>query len=227
MRRIRVYAAVGVAALVAVVGLRACSSPTSPIDTGSEASVPSPPATESPGRGPTSVRHGVPVGWSRDESGALAAAISAVNLTGEIAEAGFITRTDMITTLATARYGPTLAANSAAQLGEMTDQLNAAEVTVQSVVFAELPLTARVVHADDALAQIEVWSVSIIVVPEVAAPRQVWRTVTVTLAWESGDWRVDGWATVSGPTPALAVDVPVATADEAIDVTSWPRVGGG
>ncbi|MPY92503.1 MAG: hypothetical protein GEV08_05365 [Acidimicrobiia bacterium] len=73
--------------------------------------------------------------------------------------------------------------------------------------------------------QVEVWVVSIIVVPEMAAPRQVWRTVTVELAWETGDWRVDGWATVSGPTPALAAHAPVATADEVLDLTSWSRVG--
>jgi hypothetical protein len=226
MRRARVYAtAAAVAALVAI-GFRACSTPSTGTGTNTEPVTPAA-MGEVAGRGPASTRHGVPVGWSQDESGALAAAVSAVGLTGEIARAGFITRTDMIETLASARYGPTLAADSAAQLGEMSGELGAAGVTVQSVTFTELPLSARVLRADRASAEVEVWTVSVITVAEVAAPRQVWRTVTVELVWEAGDWRVDGWATVSGPTPALAVSAPVASAAEVLDVLSWPRVGGG
>lgn len=220
------YAAVAAVAVLVAIGFRACSTPPTVTDTDAEPV--SPAATgEVPDRGPTSARHGVPVGWSHDEPGALAAAVSAVALTGEIARAGFITRTDMIETLATARYGQILAAESAAQLGEMTGELGAAGVTVQSVTFTELPLTARVVHPDTVSARVEVWTVSVITVPEVAAPRQVWRTVTLDLVWEAGDWRVDGWTTVSGPTPALAVSAPVASAAEVLDVLSWSRVGGG
>lgn len=226
MRRTHVFAAAVAVAVLVAIGFRACSTPSGRSDTDPEPVAPA--ATgEGADRGPTSARHGVPVGWSHDEPGALAAAVSAVALTGEIARAGFITRTDMIETLATARYGPTLAAESAAQLGQMTGELGAAGVTVQSVAFTELPLTARVVHSDTVSARVDVWTVSVITVAEVAAPRQVWRTVTVELAWEAGDWRVDGWTTVSGPTPALAVSAPVASAAEVLDVVSWSRVGGG
>jgi hypothetical protein len=227
MRRGRVYPVAAVIAALVAIGFRACSTPSNGTDTATgTGSVTSAATGEVAGRGPASTRHGVPVGWSHDESGALAAAVSAVRLTGEIARAGFITRTDMIETLASARYGPTLAADSAAQLGEISGELGAAGVTVQSVTFTELPLTARVVHADRASAAVEVWTVSVITVPGVAAPRQVWRTVTVELVWEAADWRVDGWKTVSGPTPALAVSAPVASAADVLDVLSWPRAGG-
>ncbi len=226
MRRARVYIATAALAVLVAIGFRACSTPSTgtSTDTGP---VTSAAIGEVARPGPTSSRHGVPVGWSHDESGALAAAVSAVRLTGEIARAGFITRTDMIETLASARYGPTLAADSAAQLGEMSGELGAAGVTVQSVTFAELPLTARVVHTDSASAEVEVWTVSVITVADVTAPRQVWRTVTVELLWEAADWRVDGWTTRPGPTPALAVSAPVASAVEVLDVLSWPSVGGG
>lgn len=227
MRRARVYAAAAAVAVLVAIGFRMCSTPSTGTGTGTNTGpVTSAAIGEVAGRGPSSTRHGVPVGWSRDESGALAAAVSAVRLTGEIARAGFITRTDMIETLASARYGPTLAAESAAQLGEMSGELSAAGVSVQSVTFTELPLTARVAHADRASAVVEVWTVSVITVADVAAPRQVWRTVTVELVWEAGDWRVDGWLTRSGPTPALAVNAPVASAAEVLDVLSWPLVGG-
>lgn len=227
MRRARVYAAAAAATVLAAIGFRAWSTPSTSSDVGTDTAVVVPSASaEVAGRGPTSTRFGVPVGWSHDEAGALAAAVSAVRLTGEIARAGFITRTDMIETLASGRYGPTLAAESAAQLGEMSGELGAAGVAAQSVTFSELPLTASVVHADLASAEVEVWTVCVITVADVAAPRQVWRTVTVELVWEDADWRVDGWSTVSGPTPALAVSAPVAATVEVLEVLSWSRLGG-
>lgn len=226
MRRSHWYLAAAAAAVVGLAGLRACSSP----DTGTAG--PAPTATSVPvpaasGGGPSTSRHGVPAGWSHDRAGALGAAVSAVRLTGQIAAAGFITRDDMITELATDAYGPVLAAESSAQLEAMSGELGAAGITVQSVELHELPLTARVVDADDRAATVEVWAVTVVIVADVAAPRQVWRTITVELAWEGGDWRVDGWSARLGPTPALAVNAPVATAEEMQTVTGWPLAGGG
>ncbi len=193
-----------------------------------ESSAPSPTKADE-GPGPSTVRAGVPAGWSPDEDGALAAAVSAVRMTGPIARAGFITRADMIDALATARYGPVLASESAAQLEEMRGELATAGVTVQAVELHELPLTAHVVSSGARVATVEVWAVTVIVVPEVAAPRQVWRTVTVELAWEAGDWRIDGWSTRAGPTPALATGASIAADGDALEVLSWEpvRIGGG
>jgi hypothetical protein len=165
------------------------------------------------------------MGWSRDAAGARAAAISAVSLTGDIAQAGFVTRADMIEALATTRYAPILAADSATQLAAINGDLADARLTVQAVRLEELPLTGHVVRADETTGRVDVWTVSVIAVNELAAPRQVWRTVTVDLLWERGDWRVDGWSARQGPTPALAVDAPVASADELLEVTSWSRPG--
>jgi hypothetical protein len=64
-------------------------------------------------------------------------------------------------------------------------------------------------------------------VPDQGAPRQAWRTVTVDLAWERGDWRIDGWAAQAGPTPALGFDAPVASSDELAQVAGWPSTVGG
>lgn len=224
MRRTHWYIAVAVMGVAGLVGLRSCSTPTATRAAAPQTQTASP-STDARG-GPSSTRDGVPAGWSHDPAGAVDAAVSAVRLTGPIARAGFITRGDMIAALATEAYGPLLTAESAAQLDEMTRELGAAGITVQSVQLHELALTARVVRADDSTATVEVWAVTVIVVPDVAAPRQVWRTVTVALAWERGDWRVDGWSTRSGPTPALAVNAPVATADEILAVTAWPAAGG-
>lgn len=178
--------------------------------------------------GPRAVEHGVPVGWSRDAEGARAAATSAVELTGELVAAGFITRRDMIGVLASQRYAPTLAADSAVQLREMLGELADDGVTASAVLWRELPLTAEIVEIDDAAALVQVWAVLVAGAPGRGTPRQAWRTVTVSLVWERDDWRVDDWAATAGPTPALANNAPIATLDELADVTAWPAapVGG-
>lgn len=177
--------------------------------------------------GPTEVVAGVPHGWRHDAEGARAAAMAAVSLTGEIARAGFITRSDIIDSIATSGYGPKLASLSSGQLAELSAELGDAGVSPSQLVWSEMPLTARTVTVDDHRAVIEVWSVLVVGVPGVGAPRQAWRTVTVEVAWERGDWRIDGWDTRPGPTPALAANSIVSSVEDVAEVTSWPTAGGG
>lgn len=143
-------------------------------------------------------------GWPHSPAGAEQAALAAVRLTGRIAKAGFISRADLIRSIASDSFGPKLASASGSQLAEMTTELGAAKVAPADLVWAELPLTSRVTAATEGVATVDVWSVLIVGVPGKGAPRQVWRTVTVTLVWERDDWRIDNWTTVPGPTPALA-----------------------
>jgi hypothetical protein len=226
MRRATVLALAAVTVAV-VIGLRAVASPND-----STAATEPPLATDTPvATAPTSPaavdEFGVPHGWRRDADGALAAAVSAVRLTGSIARAGFITRSDMIAALATERFGPTLASESSNQLAEMTTALGEASVAPGDLVWSELALTARVVHADDHAARVEVWSVLVVGVLDLGAPRQAWRTVTVELVWEAGDWKVDGWSAQPGPTPLLDATAAVATTGEISEVVAWPPAGGG
>ena len=76
-------------------------------------------------------------------------------------------------------------------------------------------------------ATVEVWAVLVVGVPTAGAARQAWRTVTVELAWEREDWRIDGWQARSGPTPALASAVEIATVDDVAEVISWHSSSGG
>ena len=176
--------------------------------------------------GPRSERFGVAQGWSRDDRGARAAAVSAVALTGDIARAGFVTRADMIGALASARFTPILVRASATQLADLVGDLPARGVPAGAVLFRELPLTARVVSADADTARVLVWAVLVVGVPDGGAPRQLWRTVTVDLVWEAADWRIDRWTAAPGPTPALATNAPIATVADFAEVTAWPPAGG-
>lgn len=149
-----------------------------------------------------------------------------MGLTGEIARAGFITRGDMIDALATRRFALELAMTTERQLAELADALGEVAFLPPEVSWAEVALTARLVEADDRVARVEVWSVLVVASPDVGVPRQAWRTVTIDLSWEDGDWRVDGWATTPGPTPALAAAVVVSDGGEVAAVADWPPAGG-
>lgn len=207
------------------IGLRSCNSSAAKPETESTPTVEAP-AVVLP-VGPAEVVDGVPHGWRHDAEGARAAALAAVSLTGDIATAGFITRSDIIDSIATAGYGPTLASLSSSQLLDLSVELGDVGVSPSDLVWSEIPLTARIVTADDHRAVVAVWAVLVVGVPGVGAPRQAWRTVTVEVAWERGDWRVDGWDTQSGPTPALAANSIVSSVEDIADVISWPTATGG
>lgn len=206
---------------VALTGLRACvshdrgpdPSSTTPRTVANEAAEP---------LGPTSVDHDVPMGWRHDAAGARAAAMSAVSLTGPVAKAGFITRRDMIGELATARYGPTLASASARQLDDLMGDLGTAGLVPAQLLWSELPLTARVLKGKASRVRVQAWTLLVIGAPGVGVPRQAWRTVTLDVVWERGDWRIDAWSSTPGPTPVLDELSDTASLEELERVTSWP-----
>jgi hypothetical protein len=176
--------------------------------------------------GPAEVVDGIPHGWRHDGDGARAAAIAAVSVTGDIARAGFITRDDLIESIASTNYAGELAALSARQLEELSIELGEAGVASSQLVWSEIPLRARSISSDERLAVVDVWSVLVVGVPGVGAPRQVWRTVTVRLVWERDDWRIDGWDASAGPTPALASAAEVSSVEDIAGVLAWPPPNG-
>lgn len=176
--------------------------------------------------GPALVVDGIGHGWRRDEDGARAAAESALSATGAIATAGFISRDDLIGSIASSGFAEELANESARQLDELAIELGEVGVVPSQLVWAELPLRARVLSFSQDASAVEVWSVLVVGVPGHGAPRQVWRTVTVGLIWEREDWRVDSWQSEAGPTPALAATSTVSSVDEIGAALAWPAVGG-
>ena len=206
------------ALVVLALVLVGCSSPSE--------SPPSTPSADAERDGPVGPREevrGVPRGWRHDEVGARAAAVAYVGLSGKVVLAGFVTRRDLITAMATPEFAAELEAETTEQLAAMSDDLTEAGVSLTEGVWTEIPLTAHVTSADAGAAEVEVWSVTIVGLPEVdAVPRQSWRTVTVGLEWVEGDWRVSGWDATSGPTPALGPAPSIDTVEDLAEVTGWP-----
>jgi hypothetical protein len=52
-------------------------------------------------------------------------------------------------------------------------------------------------------ATVAVWRVGIVGSGATVQPQQSWRTETVSLVWEEGDWKVASFASTPGPTPPL------------------------
>lgn len=165
---------------------------------------------------------------SRQPAEAVVAAESVIRQTGDIATAGFITRTDLIRSLATERFGPKLAAESSGQLNEMAQTLGAAQLSPDEITWTEYPLASQIVSSTTDEVIVAVWAVLVVGVLKVGAPRQAWRTVTMTMRWERDAWRIDGWSTKSGPTPALAATAPISSVADIAVVAEWDpsRVGG-
>jgi hypothetical protein len=212
------------AAIAGVIGLRACTT-TAPhkADAARQATTIAGAHVSGP-IGPTGTTNGVPQGWRHDRGGARAAAIGYVALTGDIARAGFITRHDMVTQLATGSYGSTLADLTNRQINDLLFQLGQTQADPTALIWLETPLTARLVSVDAARARVDVWSVFVLGAPNAGPPRQAWRTVTVDLAWEDSDWKVAAWTARSGPTPALAPEADVSSVAQLAGPAGWPAV---
>jgi len=208
------------------VGLLVSGCSTIPNGTSTEAGPTTSTVATAEAVGPSFVVDGIGHGWRPDEDGARAAAGAAVSATGAIATAGFITRNDLIGSIASSGFAAQLADESARQLDELAIELGEVGVVPSQLVWAELPLRARVLSFSQDAAAVEVWSVLVVGVPGHGAPRQVWRTVTVGLIWERDDWRVDSWQSEAGPTPALAATSTVSSVDEIRAALAWPAVGG-
>ncbi len=72
------------------------------------------------------------------------------------------------------------------------------------IVLRAIPVGYRVDQYSPVQATIAVWYVGIVGSGATVQPQQSWRTQTVSLRWERGDWKVSSFASSAGPTPALA-----------------------
>jgi len=148
--------------------------------------------------GPTLERAGLDVGFTDDEAGAIAAAVSY----STASQRWLYFTDDEIRAAAAEIATPTAAARMADDLvldvSMARDQLGASSGRIWWLV---RPLAWRVERFDGDEARVAVWVVTILSAAEVAAPQSEFMTVTVDLAWFDGDWRVDGVRDHPGPTP--------------------------
>lgn len=69
--------------------------------------------------------------------------------------------------------------------------------------FSFAPLRYRVLSYTGGAAKVSVWGVTVASGPKTEGIEESWLTGTLDLTWVSGDWRLAGQASETGPTPEL------------------------
>jgi hypothetical protein len=168
----------------------------------SSATTSEPPAVRRPAgpSGPTEERGGMAVGFSRDETGAVAAAI-----TFATASQRWLYFTDdeveaAVRAIANPPAADDLVATVVDEVSSAREQLGESPGRVWWLV---RPLAWSVLDRSEDRATVEVWAVTVLSAVEVAAPQAEWRTFTVDLAWSGGDWTLEDIRDTAGPTPMV------------------------
>ena len=179
-------------------------------------------ATSTEGDAPAATQPSItPAGPTLDEARVLA--IAAVASTGDVAAAGFASRSDLIESFTTTAFAPVLLDRTNEQLRELTREFIGRGVDPSTLRAVEVPLTADVI-ATDGGAQATVWSVLVVAAPGTSSPLQTWRTVTLDLVDEGERWAIDDWRSVPGPTPIPSTEGSYDAASAFDAPLSWPPV---
>ncbi len=200
-RSAAIIATVVVVALVAGVLLLRFSSdsPTGGDRSGTPSGTEAPRPTVAAGvAGPSGDAAGVPVGFSSDEPGAVAAAVAYATASQRWLYFNDEEIEAAIAEIATPVAAPRLAEDVVADVSMAREQLAQSSGRIWWLV---RPLAWRVDDYRDTEARVSVWTVTILSAASVAAPQSEFLTVTLDLAWIDGDWRVDGVRDTPGPTP--------------------------
>jgi hypothetical protein len=165
----------------------------------------------SAGAGPSRVEApGVPVGFARTRTGALAAAVSYVQLGNVILTADSDSAATVLRQVSSREAGSTfvdseLAAftqlRSALARGSGPSSLRVGVVATRVDAFA--PNRARVA----------LWRVAVLSRDGMTNPGEQWATVTYDLVWEARDWKIWSESVVPGPAPS-PTDAQLATPQE-------------
>lgn len=193
--------AVGGAAVVTAAGVivsLATGSPTAPVPA---SSAPAHSAPQAPGAG-VRVVHGVPVGYPHTQAGAKAAAANYTTVSGSSA---FLTdkeaRHRAVSVMAAKGAAGAAVKKADQAAGEAKGALRGdkAKVSTKKAIARTGVLSARVLGFDADGAMIRLWTTT---VRGSAAghttPKAGFRSVTVTLAWESNDWKLKSSSSTSG-----------------------------
>ncbi|MEA2433946.1 MAG: hypothetical protein QOG54_1403 [Actinomycetota bacterium] len=148
------------------------------------------------GVGPTEEINGVPLGFSHDEEGAVAAATAFAIVMTE-ASGDLEAYRESMNTLAAPVWqeqATELAVNG-------IDFFHNRYGSGGSATFA--PLRYRLTGFSEDSATVDLWGVSTAFGPKHQKIDESWLTGTVELTWVEGDWRVAGQSSQAGPSPEL------------------------
>lgn len=208
-------------AIAVAAGAFACATRTTATSTSSaEAGSTAPMVAVVAPIGPSRVVHGVGVGWRHDQVGAEAAAVAYVEASRLVGTSGPLARRDVVMTLATREYGPTLVEATNRQLDDLRFQLGERGAST-TLVWGEHALTVDSTSRSTDEIEVRVWSVLVVGAESGSVARQVWRTSTLAVRWVDEDWKVDRWSTRPGPLPAPPPEASASSVGEVTGVLGW------
>lgn len=140
--------------------------------------------------------NGVPVGYERNESGAVEAATNFTRAMASVTDDAEAYR-EALKTMAAPQW--------IRQAEEVAD--NGLEFLRERYglggSFTFSPVRYAVVDYSTTASTIQLWGVTVASGPRVQGIEESWLTATIDLVWVSGDWRVSGQQSTTGPTPEL------------------------
>ena len=157
------------------------------------------------GAGPARVTEGVPVGYSRSEEGAVAAAANYTRVLGDKAN---------LDPAFGERAYPQFAVPAVAEdLLRRSRESSASGIGKEAVVgegvaLRGAPLGYRVESYIDDAATVSVWYVAVGVGPPHLPMTTAWGTDRISLAWLDGDWKIADISSSAGPEPPSSVADP-------------------
>jgi hypothetical protein len=142
----------------------------------------------------------MPVGFSRSQEGARAAAVAYV-LTGQALLGLAPTEVpDAVRVFAASASAETQVRDAQEQLGALRAALAEGSGPIR---YIQSILATRVDAYSRARARVAVWSVGVLARVGAAQPQAGWTTSTFELVWERGDWKVWSETIAPGPAPLL------------------------
>jgi hypothetical protein len=175
--------------------------------------------------GPTGEQWGVPSGYQQSPAGVRAAAVGWVASFGSLLQMGPIALSDSVYELMSERAG---AETLGAFKQERQRFIDSFGIDPLEGLWLDAPLTVDLIDYSPDRATVEVWSQLLMGSP-LADVSVVYRTQTVTLLWERGDWRVDDVTRQPGPTPTMVDgELPSPGAEFTDPIGEWlPAVAAG
>jgi hypothetical protein len=166
---------------------------------------------------------GVPVGYPRSEAGAVKAAVNyqlARSSTGYLADAD--ARAKTLRAMATSSaYSELRSSDDESAKSALTNLGLSQQQAEENLVSRSSVLGTRVVSYVPEAASVELWMAGIIGVTSEKSPLPVtssWTTVTVSLQWQKGDWKLSAIQSDTGPTPVQS------GSEDPTDVSEFKRI---
>lgn len=162
------------------------------------------------------------MGYERNRDGAAAAATTYLSTLHQLIGSGDAGRRAALDVLTAS--GADAVVDEATSAFATLDQVvaKARATTPNARLFLrEVPMAYTVGRFTDDRAQVDVWSLGVIIIEGATQATEVWSTNTVELVWESDDWKVWSWNRRPGPQPSLATSSPVPATQVLDAIDGW------